>query len=83
MVRFKKATRRSRKSVQKVQVVKAKRKRRKRMDTLVKKKYTTKLQYADTISINPTSASIASHVYKANGLFDPDTTGTGQIFYLI
>lgn len=80
MVRFRKATARSRKSVQKVQIVKSKRKRRKRMDVLVKNKFTTVLKYVDVISINPGSAATTSHVFRANGIFDPDLTGTGQFF---
>ncbi len=78
MVRFRKATARSRKSVQKVQIVKKKRKRRKRMDVLVKKKYTTVLKYVDVISINPGAAATTSHIFKCNGIFDPDTTSTGH-----
>ncbi len=62
-----------------VVVVKQKRKRRgPRVSQPLKKKTVVKLRYVDTISIDPGVAAIASHDFLANGLFDPDNTGTGH-----
>lgn len=38
----------------------------------------TKMRYSDVISINATSGLIGTHVFRANGLYDPDLTGTGH-----
>ncbi len=66
--------------VQKVQIVKKKRRKRRgpKITPLVKNRTVAKLRYVDTISINAGSAAIASHVFRANGLFDCDVTGTGH-----
>lgn len=66
--------------VQKVQIVKDKRKRRKgpRLGDILKPKLMVKLRYVDTITLNPASAAMASHVFRANSIFDPDLTGTGH-----
>lgn len=37
-----------------------------------------KLRYTDTIFLNPTTGSVATHWFSANGLFDPDITGAGH-----
>lgn len=72
---------RSRK-VQKVQIVKKKRKRKgPRITRMLKNKTVAKLRYVDLISVDAGSAAIASHVYSANGIFDPDVTGTGQLLH--
>lgn len=36
------------------------------------------MKYVDTISINPPTGLAASHIFSANGIFDPDITGTGH-----
>ncbi len=73
-----KFSKRSRKSVQKVQIVKARKKRRgPKISRILKHKTTAHLRYVDTISID-SGTTIASHVFAANGLFDPDITGTGH-----
>jgi len=36
------------------------------------------LRYHDFITLNPTVAGGASHVFTANGLYDPNITGTGH-----
>lgn len=65
--------------VQKVQVVKPKRKRRgPKLTSLLKQKLTTKLRYVDTLNLDAGAAGIVSHVFSANGLFDPDITSTGH-----
>ena len=67
------------KKVQPVVIVKPKRRRRgPKITRLLKDKTVAKLRYVDTISINPGSAAIASHVFRANSIFDPDSTGTGH-----
>jgi len=42
------------------------------------KKFVTKLVYSDSFTLNPASASVANHVFTANGLFDPNITGAGH-----
>jgi hypothetical protein len=37
-----------------------------------------KLRYSTSLYIAGTSGVVASHVFSANGLFDPDITGTGH-----
>lgn len=37
-----------------------------------------KMRYSDRISINPAAGTIASHVFRANSIFDPDDTGVGH-----
>lgn len=49
-----------------------------RVTKLLKDKTVAKLRYVDTISIDAGSASIASHVFRANGADDPDLTSTGH-----
>lgn len=68
--------------VQKVVVVKPTRKRRRgpRLGALLSPKKMVKLRYVDTVSINPGAAAVLPHFFSANGIFDPDETGTGQIF---
>ncbi len=39
---------------------------------------TTRLKYADQITLNPGAGSMASYVFRANSLFDPDFTSTGH-----
>ena len=38
----------------------------------------TKLRYADTYEGTGTSGARYQNVYRANGIFDPDATGTGH-----
>jgi hypothetical protein len=38
----------------------------------------SKLRYASDVSLDPAAAAAASYVFCANGLYDPDTTGTGH-----
>jgi hypothetical protein len=40
--------------------------------------FRTTLSYAEKISINATSGVAATQVFSANGLYDPDVTGTGH-----
>ncbi len=42
------------------------------------KRQMVKLKYTETINIDPASAVLGSHVFCANGLFDPNVTGTGH-----
>lgn len=37
-----------------------------------------KFRYASDVTLNPGAGLIAGHVYRANGLFDPDVTSTGH-----
>jgi len=37
-----------------------------------------KLRYVDYCSLNPGVGTIAQHIFKANGLYDPNTTGVGH-----
>lgn len=37
-----------------------------------------KLRYVDNIELNPTAGVIASHSFRANGIYDPDLTGVGH-----
>lgn len=56
-----------------------KRKRRgPKVTKLLKNKTTAHLRYVDTITIDPGAASILAHTYSANGLYDPDISGTGH-----
>lgn len=41
-------------------------------------RYRASLRYADTITLSSTSGAVASWVFAANGLYDPDVTGTGH-----
>lgn len=41
-------------------------------------RYRASLRYADTITLSSTSGAVASWVFAANGLYDPDITGTGH-----
>jgi len=41
-------------------------------------RYRCSLRYADTITLSSTTGAVASYVYSANGLYDPDITGTGH-----
>lgn len=38
----------------------------------------TKMIYYETVSLNPGIATCATHVFSANGLYDPNITGTGH-----
>lgn len=46
----------------------------------VPQKMVTKLRYADTFDLNPSAVSqaVASHIFSANGLYDPNITGVGH-----
>lgn len=56
-----------------------KRKRRgPKITKLLKDKTTAHLRYVDTVSVDAGAAAIVSHVFSANGLHDPDVTGTGH-----
>lgn len=47
--------------------------------TLVPKSYPCKLRFVDYASyVNPTAGSPGVYVYRANSIFDPDLTGTGN-----
>lgn len=63
-----------------VMVVKAKRRRRRgpKLGALLKPKLTVKLRYTDIVAINPASGGIATHVFRASSIFDPDSTGAGH-----
>ncbi len=66
------------KGVQKVQIVKTRRRRKgPKITKLLKNRTTAHLRYVDTIAID-SGVTLASHVFAANGLFDPDITGTGH-----
>lgn len=41
-------------------------------------KYFCKLRYADHITLDPNVSGLASYVFRANDLYDPDVTGTGH-----
>lgn len=74
MIRFKRS-----KAPQKVLIVKPKRKRRgPKITKILKDKTVAKVRYVDVISIDAGAAAIASHVFGANNIFDPDVTGTGH-----
>ena len=67
------------KKVQPVVIVKQSRKRSgPKITKLLKNKTTAHLRYVDVITIDPGAAATASHVFRANSLFDPDATGTGH-----
>lgn len=36
------------------------------------------MKYGDIIDIDPAAGGQANHVFRANGIFDPDATGTGH-----
>jgi hypothetical protein len=40
--------------------------------------FRTTLSYSQKVSINPTAGLAAVQVFSANGLYDPDVTGTGH-----
>lgn len=40
-------------------------------------KMITRMKYNDAISINPATNQCATHVFSANGLYDPDVSGVG------
>lgn len=42
------------------------------------KSFTTKFRYSSQVIIDATVAGAAWHVYRANGMFDPDQTGFGH-----
>lgn len=68
-----------RSKLQRVVVVKPKRKKRRgpKLTRLLKNKNHAKLRYATAIAID-SGTTIASHTFSANGIFDPDITGTGH-----
>lgn len=37
-----------------------------------------KLRYVDVVTVNPGVGTTASHLFRANSIFDPDLTGTGH-----
>lgn len=37
-----------------------------------------KLNYVETISLNPATGLVADYVFSANGMYDPNITGTGH-----
>lgn len=37
-----------------------------------------RLRYAENISLNPTAGAVAAYYFSANGLYDPNITGTGH-----
>jgi hypothetical protein len=39
---------------------------------------TKRLRYSDSFQLTSTSGAVASYVYRANDLYDPDVTGTGH-----
>lgn len=41
-------------------------------------KFTSKLRYCDQQSLNPGAGTTATQLYRANGLYDPDSTGVGN-----
>lgn len=45
---------------------------------VLSKKSIVKMNYVDTVSIDPGVAAITSHVFRANSIFDPDFTGIGH-----
>lgn len=84
MVRFKKRSRRKPARPTKVQIVKARRKRRgPKITRMLKDKTTAHLRYVDVVSLDTGAAAITSHVFRANSIFDPDFTTTGQIIFII
>lgn len=69
---------------QKMAISFGKRKRKKRkqkFDSILKTKFTAKLRYVDVISFDPSAATAGKHVFRANGMIDPDVTGTGHQYY--
>lgn len=71
------ARKRSRKPMP-VVIQKAKRKRGPRTTNLLKGKTLMKMRYVDAVTIDAGSASVLAHVFRANGLNDPDVTSTGH-----
>ncbi len=68
---------------QKVIVVPSKEQARKRKQRisrpLLSNKTVVKLRYTEIIAINPgAGGSVGTHVYSANGMFDPNITGIGH-----
>ncbi len=41
-------------------------------------RFKARLRYFTTATLSSTSGAVASHVFSANGLYDPDITGTGH-----
>lgn len=64
----------------KVTIVKKPRRKKKgpKITKIMAQKMTIDLDYVDVVSIDAGSASIASHVFNAAGIFDPDETSTGH-----
>lgn len=54
------------------------RKRGPKITRMLKDKNVAHLRYVDTITIDAGTAAIASHVFRTNGIFDPDFTSTGH-----
>lgn len=40
--------------------------------------FKTKFLYAEQVVVDPGAGTVAEHVFSANGLFDPNTTGVGH-----
>lgn len=55
-----------------------KKRRGPKITKLLKDKTTAHLRYVDTVAVDAGSAGISSHVFSANGLFDPDVTSSGH-----
>lgn len=56
-----------------------KRKYRKALPLAMPDKYMCRLRYATTITLDPANAGTAvSHIFVANSLYDPDSTGVGH-----
>ncbi len=47
-------------------------------DKLIKRNFKTTLKYATVVSLDSAASSIVGHVFAANGMNDPDVTGTGH-----
>ncbi len=59
-------------------ITKKRRKRGPRTTNLLKSKTLMKLRYVDAVSINPAATNVLAHVYRCNGLNDPDLTSSGH-----
>ena len=41
-------------------------------------RFKAKLRYHTTVTLTSTAGAVASHVFRANGMYDPDVTSTGH-----